>query len=559
MTSRSARPSLPRAFAWILLALLCALAPATALASDLPTPPMRWDAKRVFIDPGHGGRYSNANANGLKEKNVNLWLGLELQRQLQAQGYSVGIARTTDRALCLHDILTWHYSSGKWRYRRDYSVPRSPPTDDLQARVNAANSYGADVFVSIHNNGMSTSGPKGTETWAAPNDAMGKQLAHYVQHAMIEQTGMYDRGHGTMNLYVLRWANMPAILIEGGFLTNPADARRLKSPTFRAKLCKGIAIGLRRWLDTNPFKGFYARVRGDVPSRVAAELAKRGWSGETSTVILASAGDPSSSLAAGPLARKLSAPLLLTGAASLDSSTSEQLTRLSPDAIVVLGGEGVIGSAVVTAAASAAGIPVTAVRRIAGADRYGTATLIAEEVGLGSGRVVITSGTDYTEGISGALYASKNGFPVLLAAPGSSLPAATRAFIDAHRSQISNVAVVARTSSVSNSAVTGLPGLYRIYGPDAYGVNTAVLQKYASSTLWTTYVASDRYPTAALASQVLATKQGKPLLLTAGRSISPVTRQWMTNYHDKVGAWTLVGGYGMQPTIMDAIIKKCDQ
>ena len=70
----------------------------------------------VFIDPGHGGRYSNANHYGLKEKNVNLQLGLELKRQLLAEGLDVGMTRESDRALTYADIPTWHYSSSAgWR------------------------------------------------------------------------------------------------------------------------------------------------------------------------------------------------------------------------------------------------------------------------------------------------------------------------------------------------------------------------------------------------------------------------------------------------------------
>ncbi len=216
-------------------------APAQALE---PTTPL------VVIDPGHGGPYSNANANGLREKNVNLAIGLELRRILTARGYRVAMTRTTDRAVALGDISTWNWSSSAylWRYGRDgrRGYVKGLPKDDLQARANLANRLGADVFICIHNNGSVRRSARGTETYASPRDRLGRALAARVLRRIVVRTGLPDRGSHSKDFFVCRWTNMPAVLVEGGYISNRADARLLASPTFRRRLSARYRRGTRR-------------------------------------------------------------------------------------------------------------------------------------------------------------------------------------------------------------------------------------------------------------------------------------------------------------------------
>jgi N-acetylmuramoyl-L-alanine amidase/putative cell wall-binding protein len=547
------------------LALLCAASTASAEpagGSGLPVTPVpgqRWDAIKVFIDPGHGGPYSNSNHYGLSEKNVNLWLSLELRRQLLEEGYPVGIARTTDTAVCTHDIPTWKYSDGLglWQYRRDYSVPKWPPTDDLQARADMANAMGADVFISIHNNGSVSTGPRGTETWATPDDDLGRSLSRYVQKAMIEQTGMVDRSYHTINFYVIRWANMPAILIEGGFLSNPTDARLLKRASFRTKLVRGMVIGFERWLATKPYRAVYPRIKGAGPAQVSVSATRAGWSQTASTVILASALDPADALSVAPLSRKLAAPVLLVSGDSLDASQAAEVARLSPGRVIALGPETAVSSAAVTSALDAAGLTSADARRIAGADRYETAALVAAEVGLSSRTVVISSGAAMSEALSGGLYAAFKRAPLLLTESATSLSPATKAYLVAHATEIDRVVVVGRKSSVSDGAVAGLPGLRRIDGVDRFALNTGVLRALFPQGGGHPLVVAVTRPAEALAAQVLAVRQSQPMLLTGGRVMSPYTRLWISNMHNRVGSnWTLVGGYTTQPVLTDWLVRK---
>jgi len=139
-----------RAFHIALTSLAVAMACASALGGapaahgKAPSP-----APLVVIDPGHGGRYSNANANRLREKNVNLAIAKELRTALIARGYRVKMTRTTDRAVVYGDIRTWNYSASKnrWAYSEDgrRGLVGGIPKDDLQGRVNVANAAGAPI------------------------------------------------------------------------------------------------------------------------------------------------------------------------------------------------------------------------------------------------------------------------------------------------------------------------------------------------------------------------------------------------------------------------------
>ena len=195
----------------------------------------------ICIDPGHGGPFSNANANGLRERTVNLQIGLRLRDELLARGYRVIMTRTTNTALMTADTETWNLrTSTMWSYAKDNTLYRrqSIPKDDLTARTRVANEAGADLFISVHCNGAARKAAKGIETWGSPRDALGRQLARIVQSALIARTKRTDRGTHTADFYVMRWTDMPAILVESAFITNrsmqPSSSQQLAAARSRA-------------------------------------------------------------------------------------------------------------------------------------------------------------------------------------------------------------------------------------------------------------------------------------------------------------------------------------
>jgi putative cell wall-binding protein len=127
-------------------------------------------------------------------------------------------------------------------------------------------------------------------------------------------------------------------------------------------------------------------------------------------------------LAGGPLAAKQGGPILLTRTDRLPSATVGELQRLNPASIVVLGGEGAVSAAVVRQLAACTNGPVT---RLAGTDRYGTATAISE-AGFDPGVdvVFIATGANYPDALAGGPVAGRDGHPVLLVRK-DAIPAAT--------------------------------------------------------------------------------------------------------------------------------------
>ena len=109
----------------------------------------------------------------------------------------------------------------------------------LYTRVKKANSWPADIYISIHANasGDSWSNAVGIETFHyLKSSESSKKLAHAVQIKLIEKTGRRNRGVKQADFQVIRETKMPAILLEGGFMSNKEEAELLKSNSYR-KLC----------------------------------------------------------------------------------------------------------------------------------------------------------------------------------------------------------------------------------------------------------------------------------------------------------------------------------
>lgn len=172
----------------------------------------------VAIDPGHGGRDPGAiGIGGLREVDVVLPISLEVARILEQQGVSVLLTRD-----------------------RDYFVT-------LQGRTQMANQAGADAFVSIHANAVSSQRPEvnGVETYYYSS---GRRLAEVIQNSILRNVPSGNRGVRQARFYVLRYSNMPAVLVEVGFVTGYADSRNLSNPSYRSQMARAIAQGILQYL-----------------------------------------------------------------------------------------------------------------------------------------------------------------------------------------------------------------------------------------------------------------------------------------------------------------------
>jgi N-acetylmuramoyl-L-alanine amidase len=214
----------------------------------------------LALDPGHGGRDTGAvghlppgTPTGLPprfdrdgqtviyEKDVNLDVAFRLDAWLRTRGFPTLMTRTRDLA--------------------GGDAPSTTTLADLRARTDMANQAGAQLLVSIHQNALSASA-RGTETYrfyyaGAPSLA----LAVAVHQEVVLRLGLPDRGVKSAGFYVLRHTLMPAVLVEGAFLSNPSEALLLARPDARQRLAEGIGAGIVRWAQGGGPRGVYGPKR----------------------------------------------------------------------------------------------------------------------------------------------------------------------------------------------------------------------------------------------------------------------------------------------------------
>jgi N-acetylmuramoyl-L-alanine amidase len=177
----------------------------------------------VVIDPGHGGSDRGAyNSNlGLAEKDVTLAISARLAEILKRRGWKVVMTRTTDR---------------------DVTYAGSPDKDELQARANVAQFSNAQLFVSVHINASVNKQANGVSThWFKDCDRL---LAQEVHCQLVDRTARRDRGTARDRFYVLRNTDMPAILVEAGFISNDDEASLLTNEEYLQRIAEAIANGM---------------------------------------------------------------------------------------------------------------------------------------------------------------------------------------------------------------------------------------------------------------------------------------------------------------------------
>ena len=162
-------------------------------------------AIKIYIDQGHNPKNPNAGAegNGLREQDLVYEIGVRLAALLRANPeFDVRLSRPTP------DTLLGNSNS-----------------ESLRLRVNDANSWGADYFISLHTNASSQSAATGSEAFVYSKPSAASELAEDILRELSNYTGLRNRGvFSRTGLYVLRRTAMPAILLELGFITNPNDA-----------------------------------------------------------------------------------------------------------------------------------------------------------------------------------------------------------------------------------------------------------------------------------------------------------------------------------------------
>src|SRR5437762_900058 len=189
----------------------CAASRAAQTSRD---PQISGSPTTVVVDAGHGGfDRGGIPSQRIPEKEMTLDVAQRLKTLLAASGYNVVMTRDSD-----------------------VFVP-------LPSRVAIANSYRNAIFVCIHFNSANRIGAGGIETYFYGRDSL--PLASAIHYYVAGGAPSSNRGVRRRGFYVLRKTTVPAVLVECGFLTNPAEGEYVQTASYRQKLAEEIAAGVR--------------------------------------------------------------------------------------------------------------------------------------------------------------------------------------------------------------------------------------------------------------------------------------------------------------------------
>lgn len=163
----------------------------------------------IVIDPGHGGQDLGAADSYVYEKHINLDVARRLERSLQEAGFKTIMTRSKDEFIALSE------------------------------RSSIANRARNAIFVSVHFNSSYRTAALGIETFFRSSNS--EKLAGAVQKELIKNTKATDRGVKTANFAVLRNTKHPAILVEGGFVSNKDERSAMCDPLYRQIVADSIA------------------------------------------------------------------------------------------------------------------------------------------------------------------------------------------------------------------------------------------------------------------------------------------------------------------------------
>jgi N-acetylmuramoyl-L-alanine amidase len=172
--------------------------------------------KRIVLDPGHSKEPGALGPTGFTEAQANLEIALKLRKRLEARGATVRMTRSDDSDVPLND------------------------------RPAMAKKYGADLFVSVHNNscpdGVNPIENNGTAVFYYHPHSI--DLARSIQSHLVKATGLNDHGLYHGNLAVARATGYPAVLVECAFMIIPDQEAQLKTAVFQSTIAEAIAAGV---------------------------------------------------------------------------------------------------------------------------------------------------------------------------------------------------------------------------------------------------------------------------------------------------------------------------
>ena len=264
------------------------------------------------------------------------------------------------------------------------------------------------------------------------------------------------------------------------------------------------------------------RLSGQDRIDTALKISQKGWT-SAQTVILCESSDFPDSIASTPYAAQLNAPILLTGGDSLDPRVTQELNRLHPQNVILLGGSGCLKPSLEQNLKQLS----LNYERIGGANRYETSVLLAER--LSSDSLIVANGDNFPDALSAASYAGIKQIPIVLTS--TTLPNPVLTYLQTKAPQ--HITVIGGEAVVPSQELTGhnFSIETRLGGKDRFETNYQVV-----STMKTAFNSNDLFLASglnfpdAIAGAVLASKEQAPLLLTDQNDIPPSIYGFMRSH-----------------------------
>lgn len=187
----------------------------------------RGEGKTVVLDPGHGGSDpGKVGANAVEEKNVNLQIAMKTKKLLEKEGVRVIMTRDGDQDL-----------AGDSDHNRK--------VQDMKARVKLINDAMPALTVSIHQNSYQDPAVKGAQVFYYSHSKEAERAAEILKQALltVEESGSREK-KAADSYYLLKKTEVPVVIVECGFLSNPEEAKRLTDSSYQKKLAKAVAQGI---------------------------------------------------------------------------------------------------------------------------------------------------------------------------------------------------------------------------------------------------------------------------------------------------------------------------
>lgn len=212
--------------AFILSCVLVSVGIAVATNKESPKP-----TYTIVVDAGHGGRDDGCSGkNGTKESEINLKIAKVLKNNLETLGIRVVMTRSDGNGL---------YSSNATNFKQS----------DMDKRMEIIRSAKPDMVISIHQNSYTDESLRGAQAFYQENDETSKGFAESIQSQLINilNTPRLESNKG--DYYILKESELPAVIVECGYLTNAEEEKLLNTEDYQNKVAYAIMCGVVKYFE----------------------------------------------------------------------------------------------------------------------------------------------------------------------------------------------------------------------------------------------------------------------------------------------------------------------